>query len=277
MEQVLNDNSEDIVEDKNETVRTPNPDSDEAVANRAEGEDLATQTINAVSDRWKDYENFEDSGRTALWRVLGCIYERAALIEADAEAKAVLVHRMTESAKAAKLSKWTADHKSAEWLLIDRCYGLDSKKKERKSSRRHLFNVAREAGIAPSEDAFVKWVEASKGIEAIVRKVPNPGSRKRSSVQGTTTRTEPTTSVSPPPTSVEIPEAAARLIEQGKKEEITLRCPSTLKLQGGVTVALLRDVSVDSDGDERTFETVFFDDPEIIGKALNALLDNPLE
>lgn len=169
----------------------PNVGFPEKLSNREphqeEGAALADITLAELSDRHEAWQSVRRNASIQCWRMLGYIYVRAPMIEADDEATQALMATMTAVAKELNLKKWKASDQQVVELLIAHVAGLGKADKSRRSKYSVALRGAEYFQVARDEEAFKTFMEDAGGLAGVRRKLSKAmgeESSDRSSARG---------------------------------------------------------------------------------------------
>ena len=124
-------------------------------------DDHLVETI--ISDTAADLRelvDFERRRHSFLTHSLGRIYERACIIDARPACRDILIRRLRKTLGVGKCLRWGIAGRATHELLLKAA--APNMIKETKYQHHRKLTKAIEADVAPSEEAYVAWVESEK-------------------------------------------------------------------------------------------------------------------
>lgn len=156
-----------------------------------DAERLVFTIINDTTEDLTEIVSLEHRRHFFLNHTLGRIHERAHIIDSLPEGRAILVRRIRNKFGQTKAARWGVGDRKTHQLLLK--IAAPKMIKETRFQHHLKLTKAIEAGVAPSEAAFVDWIESEKR-----RKPPRSKEKPKPNVETGSEGNRVSTEPSPP-------------------------------------------------------------------------------
>jgi hypothetical protein len=206
--------------------------------------------MSAVESGFGKLKPLMDRSQESLHKWIGCVREKAALIDADDELKFMLWEHVDKEKKLPLKWRKQAKKRPAAQTIFGLYLGLDAKTAGKRSQYYAAIRAANLEGIEPDQESFVAWLAVEGGIDGVRKYLPKRSRRN-------TKRPE-------------LAEIGAELSASIDENSERISLPNGLKFASGWTLILVAEPDPDEDPGEACIIPV--DAEDLIREAVDRIL-----